>query len=417
MSIDGRTGELKAEAAAGTRGAARATARWLPVVVLALGTFCAGTDNYLIAGILQPMSQSLHISVSAAGQYVTAYSLAYAVGAPLVMTVARVRHPRRLLLASIALFVAVNVLAAAAPDAAVMAVARIAAGCLGGVYSPLAAATAAAGVPGNRRGRALAIILGGTSLATLAGVPVGIWISHLTSWRASFLFVAGLAVIACAGIVVFVRGAFAEAGGGMPSVPLRARVAPLRQPAVLRSLIVTMAGMCAGFLIYTYIEPMFSVYPALGRGAVGPLITVQGVGALAGLSLGSVLVDRFGGRPVLFGSLVIFTADMALLPLAAHTLVTGALFMLVWGVVGWAFVPAQQHSMIESAQPGQAPVLLSLNGSAMYFGIALGSAAGGFVTASWGPGWLWAAATAFAAAGLILAVAGRRRPAGSGARS
>ncbi len=388
-------------------------ARWLPVVVLALGTFCAGTDNYLIAGILAPMSKSLHVSVSAAGQYVTAYSLAYAIGAPIVMTVARVRHPRRLLLAAIVLFVAVNVLAAAAPDAAVMAVARILAGCLGGVYSPLAAATAAGGVPANRRGRALAIVLGGTSLAVLAGVPTGIWISHLASWRAAFLFIAALAVVAFCGIGVFVRGAFAGEGGGMPSVPLRARVAPLRQPLVLLSLIVTLAGMCAGFLIYTYIEPMFSVYPALGRGAVGPLITAQGLGALAGLSFGSFLVDRFGGRPVLFGCLVIFTADMALIPLSARTLVTGALFMFVWGVVGWAFVPAQQHSMIESAEPGQAPVLLSLNGSAMYLGIALGSAAGGIVTATWGAGRLWAAATGFAAAGLVLAVAGRQRPAGA----
>jgi predicted MFS family arabinose efflux permease len=380
----------------------------VPVVVLALGTFCSGTDNYLVAGILAPMAQSLRISVSAAGQYVTAYSLAYAVGAPAVLTVARVRHPRRLLLTAIALFVAVNVLAAAAPDAAVMAVARIGAGCLGGIYSPLAAATAAAGVPGNRRGRALAIVLGGTSLATLAGVPAGIWISHLASWRAAFLLVAALAVIACGGIALFVRGDFADAGGGMPLVPLRARVAPLRRPLVLLSLIVTMAGMCAGFLVYTYIEPMFSVYPALGRGAVGPLITVQGAGALAGLSAGSVLVDRFGGRPVLFGCLVIFTADMALIPLAVHTLVTGALFMFVWGVAGWAFVPAQQHSLIESAQPGEAPVLLSLNGSAMFFGIALGAAAGGFVTSTWGPGRLWAAATGFAAAGLFLGTAGWR---------
>jgi predicted MFS family arabinose efflux permease len=249
-------------------------------------------------------------------------------------------------------------------------------------------------------------VLGGASLAALAGVPIGIWIARLASWRVSFLFVAALAVVAACGIAVAVR-----VGGDTPTVPLRARVAPLREPFVLLSLIVTLANMCSGFLIYTYIEPMFSVYPALGRNAVGPLIIVQGLGALAGLSFGSSLVDRFGGRPVLLGCLVVFTADMGLIPLAAHTLVTGILFMFVWGVSGWAFVPAQQHSMISSRAPEQAPVLLSLNGSATSFGIAAGSAAGGFVVAEWGAGRLWLAATAFAAISLALAALGaRRRP-------
>ena len=400
MSQAEQTSQVTQETAGPPAGAAGG---WLPVVMLALGTFCAGTDNFLIAGILSPISSSLHISVAAAGQFVTAYSLAYAIGAPIVMTVVRVRHPRRMLIAAISLFVAVNVLAAAAPDAAVMAVARILAGCLGGVYGPLAAATAAGSVPANRRGRALAIVLGGTSVAALAGVPIGIWVGHLASWRASFLFVAGLAVIAVIGIALFVR-----ADGTLPAAPLRARVAPLREPQVLLALLVTFAVLGAGFMIYTYLEPLFSVYPALGRNAVGPLIAVQGLGALAGLAIGSSLVDRFGGRPVLLGCLGIFTADLALIPLSTRTLATGVLFMFVWGVSAWAFVPAQQHSLIASGTPGQAPMLLSLNGSAMYLGIALGSALGGVVTSAWGAGRLWMAVTAISAIGLVVALAGRR---------
>jgi predicted MFS family arabinose efflux permease len=101
--------------------------------MLALGTFAAGTDNFLIAGILSGMARDLHVSVSAAGQFVTAYSIAYAVGAPIVMTVFRARSPRRLLLVAMTLFVVVNVLAAVAQDASTMAAARRVAGCLGGL--------------------------------------------------------------------------------------------------------------------------------------------------------------------------------------------------------------------------------------------------------------------------------------------
>ncbi|TNC24160.1 MFS transporter [Amycolatopsis alkalitolerans] len=382
-----------------TAAPARPAVSWLPVVMLALGAFCAGTDNYLIAGILSDMSRDLHMPVAAGGLFVTAYSLAYAVGSPVVLTLVRVRSPRRLLLAAIAAFVVVNLLAAVAWAPWVMTVARIVAGCLAGLYSPLAAAAAAGMVPAHRRGRALAIVMGGISVATLAGVPIGVWIAHLWSWRTAFVFVAALAVVATAGIALSVT-----ASGAAPSASFRQRVAPLRRPAVLLALVVTIAGMCAGLMVYTYVEPIFAAAPAVGAGAVGALIMAHGFGALIGLGFGSSLVDRFGSRPVLLGTLTVFTADMALLPLASHTLVTTFAFVFVWGVVGWAFLPAQQHSMIADAPPEQPPMLLSLNGSAMYFGIALGSAIGGAVIAGLGAGRIWTFATAFAAVAVLLSL-------------
>ncbi|WP_051166016.1 MFS transporter [Amycolatopsis orientalis] len=377
----------------------RTTARWLPVVMLALGAFCAGTDNYLIAGILSDLAGDLRMSVAGAGLFVTAYSLAYALGSPVVMTVAQVRSPRRLLLFAIGGFVLVNLLAAVAWAPWVMTVARIAAGCLAGLYSPLAAAAAAGMVPADRRGRALAIVMGGISVATLAGVPIGVWLSHLWGWRSAFVFVAVLAVVALLGIALTV-----SAGGETPSVPLRERLVPLRRPAVLLALVVTVTGMCAGLMVYTYVEPIFAAAPAVGAGLVGALIMAHGLGALVGLGFGSSLVDRFGSRPVLLAALAVFTADMALLPIASQSLIATFAFVFVWGVVGWAFLPAQQHSMIADAPPQQAPMLLSLNGSAMYLGIALGSAIGGAVIAGLGAGHIWMFATAFAAVSLLLSL-------------
>ncbi|WP_236796154.1 MFS transporter [Amycolatopsis sp. GM8] len=377
----------------------RATARWVPVVILALGAFCAGTDNYLVAGVLFPMAHDLRMSVAGAGLFVTAYSLAYALGSPAVMTLVRVRSPRRLLLVSIALFVVVNVLAAAAWAPWVMAVARIAAGCVAGLYVPLAGAAAAGMVPADRRGRALAMIMGGISIATLAGVPLGVWITSLSSWRMAFVFVAAVAVVATIGVALSV-----PAGGATPAVSLRERVAPLRRPDVLLGLAVTVAGMTAGLMVYTYVGPIFAAAPAVGAGFVGLLIMAHGFGALIGLWRGSMLVDRFGARPVLLGCLTVFTVNLALQPLAARSLASAIVFVILWGVVGWAFLPAQQHSMIADAPPKLSPMLLSLNGSAMYLGAALGSAVGGAVIAGLGADHIWLFATAFAAVSVLLSL-------------
>lgn len=384
----------------------RQSARWLPVLVLAFGAFCAGTDNYLVAGVLAPMAADLEVSVAAAGLFVTGYSLAYALGAPIVITALRVRSPRRLLLTAIGLSVAINLFAAAAWSPWVMAIARIAAGCVAGLYVPLAGAAAASMVGADRRGRALAIVLGGISIATVAGVPIGVWVSGLSSWRMAFVFVAVMALLATVGVALTV-----PAGGGTPVVSLRQRLAPLRHTPVWLGLAVTITGLTAGLMIFTYVGPIYADAPAVGAGYVGALIMAHGLGALIGLWGGSLLVDRYGSRPVLLGSLTLFTVNLAWQPIAAHTLVTTVVFVVVWGVVGWAFLPAQQHSMIATADPEQAPMLLSLNGSAMYLGAAFGSAIGGAVIVVLGAGHLWMFATGFAALSVTLSLIRHRRPA------
>lgn len=248
------------------------------------------------------------------------------------------------------------------------------------------------------------MIMGGISIATLAGVPIGVWITNLSSWRMAFVFVAAVAVIATVGVALT-----APAGGATPTVSLRERVAPLRRPAVLLGLAVTITGMTAGLMIYTYIGPIYAADPAVGAGVVGALIMAHGFGALIGLWRGSALVDRFGSRPVLLGSLALFTVNLALQPLTARALVSTVAFVLIWGVVGWAFLPAQQHSMIADAPAKLSPMLLSLNGSAMYLGAALGSAIGGAVIAALGAGHIWMFATGFAAVSLLLSLIRYRR--------
>ncbi|MFD6395899.1 MFS transporter [Nocardia sp. NPDC060249] len=379
--------------------AAPSSIRWLPVLVLALGAFCAGTDNYLVAGVLAPMAADLRVSITGAGLFVTGYSLAYALAAPVVVTVLRVRSPRRLLLAATALFAVVNLLAAVAWAPWVMAVARIAAGCVAGIYVPLAAAAAAGMATADRRGRALAVILGGISIATVAGVPLGVWVAGLSSWRMAFVAVAVVALITTVGVALTV-----PAGEATPVVSLRQRLAPLRHPPVWLGLAVTISAMTAGLMMFTYLGPIFAEAQGVGAGHVGTLIMAHGVGAIVGLWGGSMLVDRFGARPVLLGALTLFTVNLTWQPIAAQTLATTVAFVTMWGVVGWAFLPAQQHSMIADASPEQAPMLLSLNGSALYLGAALGSAIGGAVIAIFGADRIWMFAICFGALSVALSL-------------
>ena len=101
--------------------------------MLALGTFAIGTDNYVVAGILPHVARSFDVSVAAAGQFVTIYSLSYAVLTPIMATLTAHRSRRRVLLGGLAVLVAGNLLTAMAATLHVALAGRAVAGLGAGV--------------------------------------------------------------------------------------------------------------------------------------------------------------------------------------------------------------------------------------------------------------------------------------------
>ena len=144
------------------------------VLIVSIGTFATGTDAFIIAGLLPSIASDLRVSVALAGQMVTVFALAYAVGSPLVMSATASWRRRRVLVASMLLFAGANLVAAVSPNITVLAVSRIVAAVLAGLFVPSATVSVSMLVAPDKRGRALALVLGGTSFATVAGVPLGL---------------------------------------------------------------------------------------------------------------------------------------------------------------------------------------------------------------------------------------------------
>jgi predicted MFS family arabinose efflux permease len=357
------------------------------VAVLAIGTFATGTDAFIVAGVLPPLAHSLESSIATAGQMVTIYALAYAVGSPLITT-ATANWPRRpVLIASLLVFAFANVLSAISQSMAVLATTRVVAALLAGLFAPTAAASASALVPASMRGRGLAIVLGGTALSTVVGVPVGLYVADLTGWRGAFLFVSALSVVAAIGIATLLSPV-----GTAPRLAVHERIALLRRPDILSVLLITTCANAGGFSVYTYVAPLFGGYLS-GHGS-----------------------DRWGAPRVLTVILVVFTLNHFLLALWADTLVTSLLYMAVWGMVGFGTIPPQQHRLVRSAGPG-ASIALSLNSSALYLGIGLGSLLGGYVVDTAGAEQLWLTAGACGTIALLLlpvSLAAERRAATAG---
>jgi predicted MFS family arabinose efflux permease len=374
-------------------------AGWRSVATMSAGAFAIGTDTFVVAGLLGDIAQEWGISVGAAGVTVTASSLAIAVGAPLLAAVLGGRPLRVLLAGSLSLFAAFELVAALAPSWGALLVARVLAALAAAVYAPTATAAAVAAVPDEQRGRALAAMVGGASVAMTVGAPAGVLLAAATSWRAAF----GLIAVLAAGAAVAMLRCERESPA-LARVSFRARLRPLRSPELVGTLGITLLAMAASSVLYTYLGVL--VDGTAGAGGIGLVIAAFGIGGLAGTWFGGSVADRWGSRVTVLVAIGVLAAAGPLIS-AAATVAGVAALAVGWGVASWGIVPAQQHRLLGLAR-GPAPVVLALNSSAIHLGSALGALLGGLVLDTSAADRLWWVSVACCGSVLLLQTRSRR---------
>ncbi|MEU6153239.1 MFS transporter [Actinosynnema sp. NPDC047251] len=325
---------------------------------LATGTVAAGTSGYVVAAVLGGIAERFAVSIAVAGQVITVFALAYAVGSPL-LAVATAGVERRALLVTALLVTAVgNAASAWAPDFGLLLAFRVVAACGAASTTPAATAVAASLHPSGTRARAMAVVTGGLTAATMLGVPAGRAVAGQGGYQGAFLLVAALCVVAA----VVIRVAVPAVPPG-PAAGLRDRVRALGDPVVRWLLVVSLLACLATFAVYGYLDPV------LDDAAAPWLLLAYGVGGVVGNVVGGVAADRFGPRTPLLVALAGSSAVLALLPTALASPVGAVAAMAAWGALFWAFNPPLMALLVEVC-PERAGVLLALNASAIYFGIA-----------------------------------------------
>ncbi|MEZ0113185.1 DHA1 family inner membrane transport protein [Catenulispora sp. EB89] len=365
-------------------------------LILALGTFAVGTDAFVLAGFLPDVATSLHTSTASAGQAVTVFAAAYAIASPVVATLTA-RFPRRVLLvAALAVLAAANAASALAPNLPLLLASRVLAAAGAAGYTPTAGAVSAALVRPEMRGRALSVVVGGLTVATALGVPLGDAVGSVMGWRAALWLVAGL----CLGTAIAAAALMPKLPGSAP-VPLSARLAALRRPGVATVLPLTVLGMAAAYTVYAYAIPALHAL-GISHGATAWILAAYGVGAIAGNLAAGVAADRLGPTRVLAAGYAVMAVSLAALALLAgtgvHAPVLVTLLAVAWGASTWCQTPPQQHRLF-SAAPAEAPLLMALNASAIYVGLGIGTASGGLLVGS-GAAWMFTVAAIVACVAL-----------------
>ena len=340
------------------------------IFLLALAMFALGTDAFVVAGVLPVIARETGVTESLAGQLVTAFSFTYGLGAPILAALTGRWSRNRVLYSALGAFCLMNVASALAPNFTILVVTRILVGCCAAMFGPLAYVAGAALAPVEKRGQALALVASGLTIATVLGSPLGTWVGEHFGWRLSFGLVALLAGIA---FVLLVFGGLPTAKAA-PALSLRARLAPAKEPRLLLALVPALVWNLGYYVIYTYIAPLLQ--QNLRISDVSLYLIAIGLGPALGNWTAGLIVDRIGSTRPIFFSLVGLIIIEPLLALTTHSVAGALITLFLWGLcVPLLFTP-QQHRLLQLS-PEHANVILALNNSTFYLGIAGGAALGG----------------------------------------
>ena len=339
---------------------------WAAVGMLAVATFVVGTSELVIAGVLPVVAGDLRISVATAGYLVTAYAMSFVVATPLVAAGVGGVSRRGMLVACLAVFVVGTTLSAVAPTFEWLLASRVVTAAAAGVFEVVATAAAATLVPTSQRGRAIALVVAGFSVALLIGVPIGTLIGNAWGWRATFGVLLAPAVLVAFGIAVW-----------LPAVPrLRpAALSVLRAPGLISALAATGLVFCGTYIATTFIAVLLEDISGLTPDGVAGVLLLLGLGSIVGNALGGYAIDHWGSeRSSLAGGLGAALA-LALLSFGAPSAGVALAACTIMGTSLGVFVPAQQARLVHIGEA--APELsLALNLAALNAGISLGAALG-----------------------------------------
>jgi predicted MFS family arabinose efflux permease len=386
-----------------TPGSRPAPREWLLLLVLSGIQFSQIVDFMVLMPLGTQLMRQFDITPTQLGFFVSIYTVSAGFSGFFSAFVADRFDRRSALLALYGCFAATMAACALAPSYAALLAARAVAGAFGGVVTANIFTIVGDVVPEGRRGRAFGAVMSAFSLASIMGVPISLYLALHFTWRAPYVFLAGL----CAAILI---------GAWFAVPPVRGHLAAGLERNVLKQLknvfgeanhvrifSFTAVLMFSGFLLFPFLAPYLVANVGVSEAQLPVVYLIAGIASLFAARFAGGLSDRFGKRRV-FAAAAACTALSALLmtslprsPLAVAVLVS----MLVFSASSARMVPAMAL-VTSGAEPRLRGSVLSFNSSIQQLAaglasfvasVVVGRSAAGELTHYWIAGILSAAGT------------------------
>lgn len=348
------------------------------VYILGLAIFAQGTSEMMLSGLLTGMAADLGVTVPQAGLLISAFAVGMLLGAP-ILAVATARWSRRTaLLAFLGVFVLTHILAAVTTNYGVLIATRVVGAFVYAGFWSVAVATAVGLVPTTARGRAMSVVAGGLTIATILGLPVGTFIGQHLGWRAAFWTVAAACALVMVAVAIAVPN---ERAGHVPPVRKELRALATRPVALLYG--TTLVATAALLATFGYLGALLTETTGVSDNWVPVILGIYGLGSLAGIVVGGRTADAHPLRTLTVGISGLVLSSV-LLALTAQSWLAVAVAAFLLGAFGFGTNPVL-NSRVFTLAPAAGTLGAAGNVMSFNVGITLGPWLGGLaIGAGWG---------------------------------
>lgn len=343
------------------------------VYLLTIVSFVVGMVELIIGGILDLVAEDLDISLGKTGLLISVFSIVFALMGPILLSITARIERKKLTLLSLVVFLLGNILAVFSTSFSVLMFARIVSAASGSLLVVLCVTIASNIVKTEYRARAIGVVFMGISASLVLGVPIGLMLGNSFGWRAPFVLIIVLTLLSMAGVYFFMEKILPK-----PAIPIKQQIQTLRDNRIFTAQLTSFLFLSGHLTLYGYLTPFLKSSLGLSGNWVSIVYLIFGFAAVAGGGLGGIASDRFGTRPTIIVSIVLFGVSMFVIPYTTFSFPLFIIVMVIWSMISWGITPAQQSYLIELA-PETSDIQQSLNNSALHLGIALGSSVGAFI--------------------------------------
>ena len=249
----------------------------LPLLGLTVSAFIFNTSEFMPIGLLMDISQSFAMTESQTGIMITVYAWVVALlSLPLMLLVCQMEM-RRLLLGTMGLFVLGQLASGLALNFPMLMAARIGVACAHSIFWSIAAPMATRLVTRTHRPLALSMIVTGSAVAMIFGLPLGRVIGLYAGWRMTFLVI----TVTALAVLIYLAFVFpklaSDASFSRDELPKL-----LKNPVVISVYILSVLFATAYFTAYSYIEPFLKTVAAFSDQGITSTLMLLGVSGLLG---------------------------------------------------------------------------------------------------------------------------------------
>ncbi|MCK8609876.1 MFS transporter [Agromyces sp. C10] len=387
---------------------------WKPLIALASAVFLSITIEMIPMGLLPEMSADLGVGEPLVGLLVSVFAFAVVVTSAPLTALTR-RMPRRTLLTAVLVLLGLTSIASAlVPEYWMLVAVRVLGGVAHGVFWALVGAYPARLVAHGQLGRAVSTVLGGGTIALIAGVPISTALGQALGWRPVFALVGVLTLV---GALVVRAVLPTDAAAPAATRPATGSTAAIRvseaggMAAVLAVCVVTAVVMIGQYAALTYVAPILTDVVGAAPEAVAPLLFASGLAGAAGLVVAGSPIARNSVRALVVAMTAI---AIALVVMAAEPGLSPAVIAYTaWGFAFGAVPPLLQTRLLQAAPPERRDAASALYTTAFNIGIGGGALLGGLLFGAFGVGAVpLAYAVMLVAASVIVVVSSTRAAAG-----